>query len=217
MIIIFLGPPGAGKGTQAKMLSNNLNIPHLSTGEILRQMIVKNDDLGKSLNKIMTKGLLVSDDMINEIVENRINLDDCKTGFILDGFPRTINQATNLESSLKNQSKKLDKVIQIDVPNEILIKRIMGREVCVDCATIYNKFFDPLPVKGCKKCGSKKKPYVRKDDDEISFKNVRLKKYNEETKPLIDYYQNVNLLKSFDGTEQITEIGKKIIKYLKNI
>ena len=217
MLIVFLGPPGAGKGTQAKILSHKLNIPHLSTGEILREMSNKDNGIGKILKTTMTNGLLVSDGIITELVKNRINMNDCKLGFILDGYPRTLNQAISLELILKEKNKTLDKVIQIDVPENILLKRITGRQVCQKCLQVYNKFFDPLPKTGCKYCGSKKKPIVRSDDEEKSFKNIRLKKYNDETRPLIDFYEKKELLKNFSGIDSSEKISKKIINYLKNI
>ena len=136
MHVIFLGPPGAGKGTQAKILAKKLNIPHLSTGEILRIMSSKNNYIGKSLKDIIKKGLLVSDELITTVVRERILLEDCQHGFILDGFPRTLIQAKNLEDILKKQNIKINTVIKIDVNEKILIQRISGRQVCKKCNKI---------------------------------------------------------------------------------
>lgn len=217
MQIIFLGPPGAGKGTQASILSKKLSIPHLSTGEILREMVENKSNMGNVLKEKMSKGLLISDELINEIVNERIQMKDCKNGFILDGFPRTINQAKSLELFFNKMNKKLDFVIQIDVPEDILLKRITGREVCKNCSAVYNKFFNPMPKDGCKNCGSKDGCITRSDDSENAFKNVRLKKYYEETKPLIDYYNKTKLLHSVEGVGSAEEIARNIFKFIQTI
>ena len=141
MHLIFLGPPGAGKGTQAKILSNELNIIHLSTGEILREMSNQNNKIGKLIKETMTKGLLVSDELITEVVEERIKKEDCRSGFILDGYPRTILQANSFEKIIKKINIKINNVIQIDLPEDILLKRIIGRQECKNCSKIYNKYF----------------------------------------------------------------------------
>jgi len=215
MQLIFLGPPGAGKGTQAKILSEKLILPHLSTGEILRQMSEVNDKTGNLLKDIMTKGLLVSDELITKVVEKRILMDDCKKGYILDGFPRTIKQGINYDEIIYRLNKKIHSVIQIDVTENTLVKRITGRMFCEKCSEIYNKFFDPFPKEGCRKCGSSGEPLIRSDDDEEAFKNVRLKKYREETEPLIDYYQKKQILHSFDGAKTMSEIAERIYNFVR--
>ena len=217
MFIIFLGPPGAGKGTQAKILSRHLKIPHLSTGEILRKISNKENETGIFLKNIIKKGLLVSDEIITELVKNRINMADCKNGYILDGFPRTIAQALSLESLLNIINQKINIAIQIDVPEEILFKRITGRETCPKCLAVYNKFFNPMPKEGCNNCGSKKNSIIRSDDREDAFKNVRLKKYNDETRPLIDFYKKKGILQCFNGIGSTEEISNNIIKYLQTV
>tara|TARA_Y100000590_G_scaffold127347_1_gene145624 strand:+ start:13122 stop:13775 length:654 start_codon:yes stop_codon:yes gene_type:complete len=216
MHLIFLGPPGAGKGTQAKILSNELNIIHLSTGEILREMSNQNNKIGKLIKETMSKGLLVSDELITEVVEDRIKKEDCKSGFILDGYPRTILQANSFEEIIKKINIRINNVIQIDLPEEILLKRIIGRQECKNCSKIYNKYFNPFPLDGCNDCG-KKDIIIRKDDDEYAFKNVRLKKYYQETQPLIDYYNGMKLLYKVDGEGSVEEISKKILKFIKKI
>lgn len=216
MHLIFLGPPGAGKGTQAKILSNELNIIHLSTGEILREMSNQNNKIGKLIKETMTKGLLVSDELITEVVEERIKKEDCRSGFILDGYPRTILQANSFEKIIKKINIKINNVIQIDLPEEILLKRIIGRQECKNCSKIYNKYFNPFPHDGCNDCGQKD-IIIRKDDDEYAFKNVRLKKYYQETQPLIDYYNGMKLLHKVDGEGSVEEISKKILKFIKKI
>ena len=215
MHFIFLGPPGAGKGTQAKIISKEFKIAHLSTGEILRSMSLKETKTGKTLRNIISQGLLVSDDLITGVVEERILFEDCINGFVLDGFPRTLRQAESLETILKKRNISINNVFEMNVKEEILIKRISGRQVCEKCKKIYNKFFDPFPTNGCFDCGGKKIT-IRADDDEDAFKNVRLKKYNQETKPLVKYYNEKKLLKSLDGDSPPEEISKKIIEIIKN-
>ena len=144
MRLIFLGPPGAGKGTQAKILSYKLDLPHLSTGEILRKMSQEDDETSLELHKILKSGLLVSDKVITKVVEKRILMNDSKKGYILDGFPRTLNQAISYDLIIKRLNIKLNKVILIDVSENILLKRITGREICRDCTSMYNKFFYPF-------------------------------------------------------------------------
>ena len=212
MYYIFLGPPGAGKGTQAKILSEKLNIAHLSTGEILRTMSKKNNEIGRTLKKTMSKGLLVSDELITKVVEQRILFDDCNKGFILDGFPRTITQANNFDKIIREKHILIKSVIQIDVPENILLKRITGRQVCKKCFKIYNKYFNPFPKNGCKICGAKD-IITRNDDNENAFRNVRLKKYQEETRPLLDYYSNNSLLYRVDGAGSVDKIAEKIFKF----
>ena len=192
MHFIFLGPPGAGKGTQAKIISKEFKIAHLSTGEILRSMSLKETKTGKTLRNIISQGLLVSDDLITGVVEER-----------------------SLETILKKRNISINNVFEMNVKEEILIKRISGRQVCEKCKKIYNKFFDPFPTNGCFDCGCKKIT-IRADDDEDAFKNVRLKKYNQETKPLVKYYNEKKLLKSLDGDSTPEEISKKIIEIIKN-
>jgi len=213
MHYIFLGPPGAGKGTQAKILSEKLNIAHLSTGEILRTMSKNNNRIGKILKKTMLKGLLVSDELITKVIEERILFDDCNKGFILDGFPRTITQANNFDKiSLKNNIL-IKSVIQIDVPEDMLLKRIAGRQVCKKCFRIYNKYFNPFPKNGCRICGERD-IIIRNDDNENAFRNVRLKKYYEETRPLLNFYRGRKLLHFIYGVGSTEEIARNIFKFV---
>ena len=213
MYYIFLGPPGAGKGTQSKILSEKLNIAHLSTGEILRTISKNNNEIGKALKKTMSEGLLVSDELITEIVEQRILLNDCNKGFILDGFPRTITQANNFDKIIGEKHILIKNVIQIDVPEDLLIRRITGRQVCKNCFKTYNKYFNPFPKNGCGICGEKS-IITRNDDNEEAFRKVRLKKYYEETRPLLDYYSSKNLLHSVDGVGSTEKIAEKIFKFV---
>ena len=189
MILIFFGPPGAGKGTQANLISKYLDIPHLSTGAILRNKLLENDDLSIKLKKIMDDGELVSDNILNQIVSNRINNSDCKKGFILDGYPRTIDQAIFLNSTLKFKNLSIYKIIDIDVDKETIIKRIKSR------SDIEN----------------------RQDDKEEVIK-TRIAKYLSETKPVSDYYKIQNPLKYcvINGNQEIEKINADILENLKN-
>ena len=216
MHIVFLGPPGAGKGTQAKILSDKLNFPHLSTGEILRKISNKKNSIGLEIKETMSKGNLVSDKMILNIVKQRIEMKDCKEGFIFDGFPRNIIQAENLDIIMNDKKIIINFVIHIDVPEEILIKRITGREVCENCSTIYNKYYNPFPKDGCVKCG-KDKVIIRSDDDLEAFKNVRLKKYKEDTLPLVNFYTKKQNLFTFNGEGNSIEISNNIFKFIENL
>ena len=213
MYYIFLGPPGAGKGTQAKIFSEKLNIAHLSTGEILRTMSKNNNEIGRALKKTMSEGLLVSDELITKVVEQRILFDDCNKGFILDGFPRTVTQANNFDKIIEENNILIKGVIQIDVPEDILLRRITGRQVCKNCFKIYNKYFNPFPKNGCQIC-REKDIITRNDDNEDAFRNVRLKKYYEETRPLLDYYSSKNLLHCVDGVGSIEKIAEKIFNFV---
>ena len=218
MHFIILGPPGAGKGTQAKILSNKLNIPHLSTGEILRMMSMKQNEKGKKLKNTIKKGLLVSDKIISKVVKDRINLKDCNQGFILDGFPRTIMQANNFDSILIKKKIKIDLVIQINVSKDVLLKRIVGRQICKKCSKIFNKYFNPFPKRGCGLKGCKEKNiFTRSDDEKNAFKNVRLKKYEEESRPLLNYYKKKKILHIINGIGTSLEISKSIYKLVQGI
>ena len=187
MRLIMLGAPGAGKGTHALLLSKEYNIPQISTGDILRSHIKNETDLGKKAKKYMDKGLLVPDELVVEIVKKRIQEEDCKEGFILDGFPRTIPQAEALDKALEELAIALDKVVNIDVPDEVIIKRMAGRRVCSNCGASYhieNK--KPLKENICDECGSELK---QREDDKEETVRKRLQVYEEQTKPLIEYYE----------------------------
>lgn len=218
MNIIFLGAPGSGKGTQAAMLASEIKIPAISTGEALRKEVELQSEIGKSAKSYMDSGKLVPDEVVVGIIKNRISKEDCQKGFILDGFPRNINQAIVLDEMLKGLGKKIEKVFNFEVAEEILIKRIAGRFSCKSCGAVYNRFFR-LPknkndgVEICDVCNSSNFE-SRSDDNETTVKN-RLKVYHESTFELIGYYQKKNLLVSVDALKSAPLVFEELIKALK--
>jgi adenylate kinase len=204
MIVILLGPPGSGKGTQADKLKKILNIPHISTGDMLREAIKKGSPVGEKAKKHMQSGGLVPDDVIMELIQQRITEADCKPGFILDGFPRTINQASALEALLKEKSLKIDKVVNMDVDDNIVIERISGRRTCRGCGTNYHvKYNSPAKENVCDKCA---KELYQRDDDKIETIKQRLVVYREQTYALLDYYKKIVVsIKADKGIDRITD------------
>lgn len=212
MRLIMLGAPGAGKGTQALLLSKSFSIPQISTGDILRANIKNETDLGKKAKEYMDKGLLVPDELVVEIVKDRLGKEDCKDGFILDGFPRTIPQAKALDEALADMGIKLDRAINIYVPDENIIKRMGGRRVCPQCGASYHvEFKKSLKEDICDECHSK---LIQRDDDKEETVKKRLEIYHEQTKPLIEYYQNMGILSNIDGIGDVEEISNRIKKTL---
>lgn len=212
MKIVLLGPPGAGKGTQAKSISNKYSIPHISTGDIFRKHISEMTPLGIEAKKSIDKGQLVSDKLTIDIVEQRLKMDDCKKGFLLDGFPRTVVQAEALEKFLQEDGDKLDTALLIQVPKEFIIERMIGRRVCLSCGASYHTKFNPPYMEGkCNVCGSE--IIQRKDDIEETVRE-RLDIYDSETQPLIDYYKNKNMLAVVDGTNAINDVFINICSVL---
>ncbi|MCD6545179.1 MAG: adenylate kinase [Thermotogae bacterium] len=215
MNLLFMGPPGAGKGTQAKRISMKYNIPHISTGDMLREAVAKGTELGMKVKKIMEKGELVSDELINQIVEERLSQEDCKNGFILDGYPRTLAQAQELESILQKLSKKLDLALFVDVPEEKLVLRITSRRVCPKCGKVYNLIsLKPKNDELCDDCGVR---LIQRDDDKEGTVRQRYKVYMESTQPLIDYYKNKGILEVVNGDNDIDEVTNNIIKILEEL
>ncbi|NLX61423.1 MAG: adenylate kinase [Tissierellia bacterium] len=212
MRLVLLGPPGAGKGTQASAIISKYSIPHISTGDIFRENIKKGTDLGKQVEAYMNKGLLVPDELVVSIVKDRLTKEDCKEGFLLDGFPRTVNQAEALDEELKNMNLKLDKVINIKVGKDILIERAIGRRICKNCgATFHIKFNPPKEENVCDKCGGE---LHQRDDDTVETVEKRIEVYHEQTKPLIDYYDKKGLLLNVDGSKPVEEVFNEIIASL---
>ncbi|KHD35698.1 adenylate kinase [Clostridium acetobutylicum] len=215
MKIILLGPPGAGKGTQAKLISSEFSIPHISTGDIFRANISGKTELGMKAKGYMDKGLLVPDELTIDIVKDRISKDDCKSGFLLDGFPRTVNQAEALDKFLVSRKEKIDCALLIDVPREKIFNRMTGRRVCSKCGASYHIEYNPTKVEGiCDLCGS---PVVQRKDDSEDTVKERLDVYDRQTEPLVVYYRNEAVLKSVDGTQDIDKVFEDIRNVLGEI
>ncbi len=212
MILILLGAPGVGKGTQGVLISKEYGIPQISTGDILRKEVKEETELGKKAKQYMDKGELVPDDIIIDMMEKRIKEDDCKNGFILDGFPRTTAQAEAFDEMLKKNSLNLDKVLLIDVPEEEIVERLTGRRVCPNCGAVYHIKNNPPKQEGiCDKCGSK---LIQRDDDTEEVVRNRLEVYKKSTMPLVEYYEKQQKLVRIDGTGEIEEIFERIKKVL---
>jgi adenylate kinase len=212
MRMILLGPPGAGKGTQAKDLVGKYGIPQISTGDILRKNLAEKTPLGLEAKKYMDKGELVPDSVVVGIVKERLKEQDCKKGYILDGFPRTVPQAEELGKALADMSTPLDAVLSIEVPDGELVKRLSGRRTCRSCQAGYHVMFKPSKAEGkCDSCGGEL--YQRDDDKEEAIMN-RLKVYQASTAPLIDYYKGKGLLRPVDGVGDMKEILARMVKAL---
>ena len=212
MKIIMLGAPGAGKGTQAKMIAEKCGIPHISTGDIFRANIKNGTELGAKAKEYMDKGLLVTDELVCDLVVDRIQQADCEKGYILDGFPRTIPQAEALENALNAIEQKLDYAIDIDVPDENIINRMSGRRACVGCGATYHVVFNPTKVEGkCDVCGES---LILRDDDKPETVKKRLDVYHTQTQPLIDFYTERKVLVEVDGTQSMDKVFDDIMKIL---
>lgn len=212
MKIIMLGAPGAGKGTQAKLIAEKYNVPHISTGDIFRANIKNGTDLGKEAKSYMDKGQLVPDELTVRILLDRVANEDCKNGYVLDGFPRTIPQAEVLDAELTKTGDSIDFAINVDVPDENIIARMSGRRACVTCGATYHIVHVPPKTENiCDKCGSEL--ILRDDDKEETVKN-RLNVYHEQTQPLIDFYTKKNVLKTVDGTVDMMDVFAAITKII---
>ena len=211
MKIIMLGAPGAGKGTQAKQIADKYAIPHISTGDIFRANLKAGTELGKKAKEYMDQGLLVPDELTCDLMD-RIGQDDCKNGFVLDGFPRTIPQAEALDAALTKINQKMDYAIDVDVPDENIVNRMSGRRACLNCGATYHIVSIPTKVEGvCDRCGS---PVVLRDDDQPETVKKRLDVYHEQTQPLIDYYKEQNILRTVDGTQPMEDVFGAIVEIL---
>ena len=212
MKIIMLGAPGAGKGTQAIMISEKYGIPHISTGDIFRANIKNGTELGKKAREYMDQGLLVPDELTCDLVVYRISRDDCSKGYILDGFPRTIPQAQALDRALENMKTSLDYAIDVDVPDENIVNRMSGRRACPGCGATYHVMFRAPKQEGiCDECGEK---LIVRADDLPETVQKRLTVYHDQTQPLIDYYDKKGILKTVDGTKHVEEVFKDITSIL---
>ena len=212
MKIIMLGAPGAGKGTQAKKIAAKYDIPHISTGDIFRANIKNGTELGNKAKTYMDQGLLVPDELVVDLVVDRVQQDDCKNGYVLDGFPRTIPQAEALDNALKAIGDKVDFAIDVEVPDENIVRRMGGRRACVGCGATYHIVYNPTKVEGkCDTCGGE---LIVRDDDKPETVLSRLEVYHNQTQPLIDYYNEQGILKSVDGTVDMKDVFNAIVDIL---
>lgn len=212
MFLVLLGAPGAGKGTQAAMISRKVGLAHIASGDLFRQAVEKGTKLGQSVKAYMDKGMLVPDEVTIQVISERLNEPDCQTGCIFDGFPRTVEQAKALDKTLASQGKAIDKAIYVEVSDEELLKRLGGRWICRQCQTPYHEVTSPprIPNK-CDKCGGEL--YQRSDDTEETVKE-RLKVYFVQTIPVLDYYRAEGKLVKVDGKRGIEEVSEEIIDVL---
>lgn len=212
MNLIFLGAPGAGKGTQSQFVSQKYKIPQISTGDILREARKNRTELGKKADVFMKAGELVPDTVVIGIVDERLKENDCESGYILDGFPRTVAQADALGALLLSRGRRIDVVLNLVVPEDELVRRLSGRRVCISCVATYHVQFSPSRVSGvCDKCGSE---VVQRQDDTETTVRQRLKVYVEKTQPLIAYYESKKILRSIGATGAVDEITGRIVKVL---
>ncbi len=212
MKIIMLGAPGAGKGTQAKMIAEKYGIPHVSTGDIFRANIKNGTELGKKAKTYMDAGQLVPDSLTVDLLIDRISQEDCANGYVLDGFPRTIPQAQCLEDALKARNEAIDFAINVEVPDSNIVNRMGGRRACVTCGATYHLVHVPPKAEGiCDKCGSE---LILRDDDKPETVLKRLNVYHEQTQPLIDFYAGKGVLKEVDGTQDMKVVFEAIVKIL---
>lgn len=210
MNIILIGPPGAGKGTQAKRMIDRLGVPQISTGDMFRAAVKEGTPMGKKAKEYMDKGALVPDDVVIGVVKERFQKPDAKKGFVLDGFPRTLEQAKALDNLLSDMGTKLDHVVVIEVPDDNLVGRLTGRRTCRGCGYMHHIKFDPPKKDGvCDKCSGEL--YLRDDDKESTIRE-RLTTYHGQTSPLIDYYSKANIVRKIDGTKSMEDVQKSITK-----
>lgn len=212
MKIIMLGAPGAGKGTQAKQIADKYGIPHISTGDIFRANIKNGTELGKKAKTFMDQGLLVPDDLVVDLIMDRFKEADCANGYVLDGFPRTIPQAEALDNALAAIGEKVDYAINVEVPDENIVRRMSGRRACVGCGATYHMVYNPSKTEGlCDRCNGE---LILRDDDKPETVNKRLGVYHQQTQPLIAYYDKKGVLKEVDGTKDMKEVFSDIVAIL---
>lgn len=212
MKIIMLGAPGAGKGTQAKRIADRYKIPHISTGDIFRANIKNGTELGNKAKAFMDQGLLVPDELVVDLVVDRVKQEDCANGYVFDGFPRTIPQAEALDNALSAINEKIDYAVNVEVPDENIVNRMAGRRACINCGATYHLVHIPTKVEGiCDVCGSE---LVLRDDDKPETVLKRLNVYHEQTQPLIDYYKDKGILVEVDGTKDMAVVFDAIVEVL---
>jgi adenylate kinase len=208
--VVLLGPPGAGKGTQAKLLRENYHACHISTGDILRKAVADQSPLGKQASEFINRGALVPDSLMVKLVAERLKEKDCKNGFILDGFPRTIQQAQDLEEILDRLGLALTGVLSVQVPHDVIIERLAGRRTCKDCGALYHRKFDPPETEDiCGRCGG---DLLQRSDDRESTVKARLNVYETQTAPLVSYYRDRGLLREIDGVGKVEDIADHIVR-----
>ena len=208
----MLGAPGAGKGTQAKKIAEKYHIPHISTGDIFRANIKNGTELGKKAKTYMDQGALVPDELVCDLVVDRVRQEDCRNGYVLDGFPRTIPQAESLDATLASLGESVDYAINVEVPDEKIVNRMSGRRACVGCGATYHLVYAPTKAEGiCDTCGAE---LILRDDDKPETVLKRLGVYHNETQPLIDYYRGKGILKEVDGTMDMADVFRAIVEIL---
>lgn len=212
MKLIMLGAPGAGKGTQAKKIAEKYNIPHISTGDIFRANIKNGTELGKKAKTFMDQGLLVPDELVVDLVVDRVGQEDCANGYVLDGFPRTIPQAEALDRALSTLGEKVDYAINVEVPDGNIVTRMSGRRACVGCGATYHIVYAPTKVENV--CDTCQGELILRDDDKPETVQKRLDVYHEQTQPLIEYYSNKGILREVDGTVDINDVFTAITQIL---
>lgn len=212
MKLIMLGAPGAGKGTQAKKIAEKYNIPHISTGDIFRANIKNGTELGKKAKTFMDQGLLVPDELVVDLVVDRVGQEDCANGYVLDGFPRTIPQAEALDRALSTLGEKVDYAINVEVPDGNIVTRMSGRRACVGCGATYHIVYAPTKVESV--CDTCQGELILRDDDKPETVQKRLDVYHEQTQPLIEYYSNKGILREVDGTVDINDVFTAITQIL---
>ena len=212
MKIIMLGAPGAGKGTQAKKIAEKYSIPHISTGDIFRANIKNGTELGKKAKTYMDQGLLVPDELVVDLVVDRVKQDDCSNGYVLDGFPRTIPQAEALDAALAKLGDKVDYAINVEVPDENIINRMGGRRACVGCGATYHVAYNPPKEEGF--CDIDGEKLILREDDKPETVKKRLDVYHDQTQPLIEYYSSKQILKEVDGTVDMEDVFTAIVQIL---
>ncbi|RLG40186.1 MAG: adenylate kinase, partial [Thermoproteota archaeon] len=212
MRLVIMGPPGAGKGTQSALISSKYGIPHVSTGDMFREILKRSDDLANRIRKYVESGVLVPDELVVEMVRDRICRPDCERGFILDGFPRTVAQAEALDRMLESAGKELNAVLYLRVSEEAVVRRLSRRRVCESCGAIYHLDYNPPKRPGvCDRCGGR---LIQRDDDQEEVIRERLRVYHEQTEPLINYYGERGLLVEIDGCKEIHEVWEDVQKVL---
>ena len=215
MNLLIIGAPGAGKGTMSDLILERFNLIHVSTGDMLRQAVKEETEVGLKAQEYMNKGELVPDEIIHDIIVERFSKDDMDNGFLFDGYPRTYNQAVDLDEILKQLGKHIDAVINLNIEDEELIKRITGRRLCPTCGEIYNIYFNPSEKEGiCDKCNGE---LIQRKDDNLESLQVRLSEYHKNTQPVIEYYEADDLVKHVDATKSIPEVFKQVEAIVKGL